>query len=132
MAPSIKNIQLTSLATAATNGLEEVRLLDFYEDRNYDGSVGIEEGLNRIHVGVTGMICAACSNYVEVALNAVDDVISASVALLQNKADVVYKPSLVKDVHIKNEIEDAGFEAEILPEPSVDSLRKKSHGTLVG
>ncbi|KAI9122450.1 hypothetical protein K1719_006290 [Acacia pycnantha] len=139
MAPSIKNLQLTSLATTATaaddgdaDGMEEVRLLDSYEDRNYDGSVGIEEGLKRIHVRVTGMTCAACSNSVETALNAVDGVISASVALLQNKADVVYNPSLVKDVDIKNAIEDAGFEAEILPEPSVDSHRKKSHGTLVG
>ncbi|XP_054777670.1 copper-transporting ATPase RAN1-like [Prosopis cineraria] len=137
MAPSIKNLQLTSLATAAADdvdadGMEEVRLLDSYEDRNYNGSDGIEEGLKRIHVRVTGMTCAACSNSVEAALKAVDGVTSASVALLQNKADVVYNPSLVKDAEIKNAIEDAGFEAEILPEPSVNALGKKLHGTLVG
>ncbi|XP_028759257.1 copper-transporting ATPase RAN1 [Neltuma alba] len=138
MAPSIRNLQLTSLATAAAaddgdaDGMEEVRLLDSYEDKNYNGSDGIEEGLKRIHVRITGMTCAACSNSVEAALNAVDGVISASVALLQNKADVVYNPSLAKDVDIKNAIEDAGFEAEILPEPSGDALRKKSHRTLVG
>lgn len=101
MAPSNKNLQLTSLSSAADDAdgaddMEEVRLLDSYEQRNYSGTDGIEEGLKRIHVRVTGMTCAACSNSVEAALKAVDGVISASVALLQNKADVVYNPTLVE------------------------------------
>ncbi|KOM25002.1 hypothetical protein LR48_Vigan45s000400 [Vigna angularis] len=62
------------------------------------------------------MTCAACSNSVETALRSVKGVTEASVALLQNKADVIFNPSLVKDGDIKNAIEDAGFEAEILPE----------------
>ncbi|KAF7842950.1 copper-transporting ATPase RAN1-like [Senna tora] len=136
MAPSNKNLQLTSISSAAAAGdgggeLEDVRLLDSYDNRNCnDVTDGIEEGLKRIHVRVTGMTCAACSNSVEEALKAVDGVVSASVALLQNKADVVYNPTLVKDVDIKNAIEDAGFEADVLPEPS--TIGTKPHGTLVG
>lgn len=51
-------------------------------------------------------------------------------ALLQNRADVVFDPNLVKDEDIKNAIEDAGFEAEILLEPS--NVGTKPRGVLVG
>lgn len=74
--------------------LEDVRLLDSYEDNSPEGVGG--EAMRRIQVRVTGMTCAACSNSVEEALRSVDGVLRASVALLQNKADVVYDPSLVK------------------------------------
>lgn len=79
---------------------------------------------------VTGMTCAACSNSVESALLAVDGVLKASVALLQNKAFVVFDAQLVKDEDIKTAIEDAGFEAEILPE--LNSPSPKANKTLLG
>ncbi|KAG6780633.1 hypothetical protein POTOM_013500 [Populus tomentosa] len=115
--------------------MEDVRLLDSCESRDdhNDGSHAIvigEDGFKRIQVRVTGMTCAACSNSVESALKSVHGVFRASVALLQNKADVVFDPALVKDDDIKNAIEDAGFEAEILSEPSI--LKTKPNGTLLG
>ncbi|XP_057971296.1 copper-transporting ATPase RAN1 [Malania oleifera] len=135
MAPSLRDLQLTAVSAGGrrlpeiaedADDLEEVRLLDAYE-REEDGvSGGVEQGVRRIQVRVTGMTCAACSNSVEGALKAVKGVLRASVALLQNKADVVFDPKLVKDEDIKNAIEDAGFDAEILPEPS------KASGTLLG
>ncbi|KAL5578253.1 hypothetical protein UlMin_019952 [Ulmus minor] len=136
MAPSIIDLQLTQLATGGrkspaivagddSGDLEDVRLLDAYEN-----SEDVEQGMRRVQVGVTGMTCAACSNSVEAALTSVNGVFRASVALLQNKADVVFDPRLVKDEDIKNAIEDAGFEAEILPEPSATGT--KPNGTLLG
>ncbi|ESW10834.1 hypothetical protein PHAVU_009G241800 [Phaseolus vulgaris] len=125
MAPGVGGLQLTSLAAAAasdSDDLEDVRLLDSYDE--------IDAGARRIQVTVTGMTCAACSNSVESALKSLDGVISASVALLQNKADVVFNSALLKDEDIKNAIEDAGFEADILPESS--TVGKMPHGTLVG
>lgn len=71
--------------------LEDVRLLDAYEEDD----PGFEEGMRRIQVRVTGMTCAACSNSVEGALRDVNGVLRASVALLQNRADVVFDPKLV-------------------------------------
>lgn len=89
MAPGI---QLTSAGAGANSGdLEDVRLLDSYEKYDVD-----DDGTRRIQVRVSGMTCAACSNSVEVALKSVDGVIGASVALLQNKADVVFNRNLVK------------------------------------
>ncbi|GFS43069.1 copper-exporting ATPase [Actinidia rufa] len=135
MAPSLRNLQLTAVAGGRrqasdeeSGDLEDVRLLDSYEDGNSDKSEGL--GMKRIQVRITGMTCAACSNSVEGALRSVDGVLRASVALLQNKADVVFDPNLVKEEDIKNAIEDAGFEAEVLPEPS--TIRTKPQGTLVG
>ncbi|KAJ6389259.1 hypothetical protein OIU77_027572 [Salix suchowensis] len=115
--------------------MEDVRLLDSCESRDdhNDDSHAIaigEDGFKRIQVRVTGMTCAACSNSVESALKSVHGVFRASVALLQNKADVVFDPALVKDDDIKNVIEDAGFEADILSEPGI--LKTNPDGTLLG
>lgn len=132
MAPSFGGLQLTPLSSGGrktlpdddAGDLEDVRLLDAYKE---DDS-GLEEGMRGIQVRVTGMTCAACSNSVEGALRDVNGVLRASVALLQNRADVVFDPKLVGEEDIKNAIEDAGFDAEIMSEPS----RTKPHGTLLG
>ncbi|CAN8246093.1 unnamed protein product [Cochlearia groenlandica] len=132
MAPIRRDLQLTPMAganhgssDAEIDAMEEVRLLDSYDDAENGDS-----GLRKIQVGVTGMTCAACSNSVEGALMSVNGVLSASVALLQNRADIVFDPSLVKEDDIKEAIEDAGFDAEILAEP-VASV-SKTQATLVG
>lgn len=80
MAPRTRDLELTAVAG------EEERLLGAYDD----------DSLRRVQVGVTGMTCAACSNSVESALRSLDGVVGASVALLQNRADVSFKPSLLK------------------------------------
>ena len=99
MAPSPRDLQLsqisarapTSMVAAGDFGdLEDVRLLDSYEN-----SEGVEAGMKRVQVRVSGMTCAACSNSVEGALQSVNGVLTASVALLQNRADVVFDPRLV-------------------------------------
>ncbi|KAF5765853.1 putative cu(+) exporting ATPase [Helianthus annuus] len=106
MTPIFKNLQLTEVngrsrggvrdATAIDIGgnLEDVRLLDSCDD-----GYGVEKtGVARIQMRITGMTCAACSNSVEGAIRSLNGVVSASVALLQNKADVVYYPNLVNVV----------------------------------
>ncbi|KAK9152500.1 hypothetical protein Syun_010809 [Stephania yunnanensis] len=142
MAPAgHRDLQLTPLSSAGGDALEDVRLLDSYEEEERQskengqeqsrvGEVVVLVGAKRVQVRVTGMTCAACSGSVEAALVAIPGVVSASVALLQNRADVVFDPSLVKDEDIKNAIEDAGFDAEILQESS--AVQAKPQGTLVG
>ncbi|KAK4797779.1 hypothetical protein SAY86_030105 [Trapa natans] len=126
MAPGFGDFQLARISGEDVGDLEDVRLLDSY----LDGSDALEEGMKRIQVRVTGMTCSACSTSVEGALRSLNGVLSASVALLQNKADVVFDPNLVKDVDVKDAIEDAGFEAEILDESN--SYKTKNSGALVG
>ncbi|XP_010494533.1 PREDICTED: copper-transporting ATPase RAN1 isoform X2 [Camelina sativa] len=140
MAPSRQDLQLTPVTgdSSSSSDMEEVRLLDSYDDEEdalskieEGGGGGNDSGLRKIQVGVTGMTCAACSNSVEGALMSVNGVFKASVALLQNRADVVFDPNLVKEEDIKEAIEDAGFEAEILAEP-LTSTGTKTQATLVG
>ncbi|XP_010536885.1 PREDICTED: copper-transporting ATPase RAN1-like [Tarenaya hassleriana] len=150
MAPSGRDVQLIPVSSPAMaaeasiggrdsdiGAMEEVRLLDAYDDGNAADLSRIEEGggsggVRRIQVRVTGMTCAACSNSVEGALRSVNGVLQASVALLQNRADVVFDPDLVKEEDIKEAIEDAGFEAEILSEPMTKGKGTKAQATLVG
>ena len=100
MAPGTRDLQLTAARAASTEddagAGEEVRLLEEYLEEEVINSSKIPANLRRIQVRVTGMTCAACSNSVEAALSGLDGVVKASVALLQNKADVVFDPSLVK------------------------------------
>eukprot|EP00249_Psilotum_nudum_P020231 c27613_g1_i1 orf=530-3580(+) len=72
-------------------------------------------GTQEMVVRVLGMTCAACANSVEKALLNLDGVRAASVALLQNRAVVLYDPWKVKEESIKEALEDAGFDAEIVP-----------------
>lgn len=95
MASAVRDLQLTNLpagrkiaAVDNSDDLENVRLLDSDD--------GVDDEMRRIQVRVSGMTCTACSNSIESALKAVDGVLTASVALLQNKADVVFNPALVK------------------------------------
>ncbi|KAL2493992.1 Copper-transporting ATPase RAN1 [Forsythia ovata] len=124
----MRNLQLTAKgSSAAMDTSEEERLLGSYDEENFEKISG---NFRRIQVSVTGMTCAACSNSVESALMSLNGVVKASVALLQNKADVTFDPALVKDEDITNAIEDAGFDAEVLSEPRMSCT--KPHGTLVG
>ncbi|CAN1810105.1 Copper-transporting ATPase RAN1, partial [Linum perenne] len=135
MSPSIIDLQLTRIGGGGgdhdTADMEDVRLLDSYEHRDDSHviAVGEDGGMRRIQLRVTGMTCAACSNSVESALRGINGVVSASVALLQNRADVVFDPSLVKDDDVKNAIEDAGFDAEVLAQPAI---KTKSNSKTLG
>lgn len=91
MALTTRGLQLTAAAGRgpADDGGEEERLLGAYDEEN-------PGNLCRIQVSVTGMTCAACSTSVESALMSLNGVVKASVALLQNKADVTFDPAVVK------------------------------------
>ncbi|KAK1441273.1 hypothetical protein QVD17_07119 [Tagetes erecta] len=130
---TFKNLQLTEFGGRESSAIdigvvnvEDVRLLGSDDD-----GTSKNDSVTKIQVRITGMTCAACSNSVEGAIMSLNGVVSASVALLQNKADVVFYPHLLTDVDIKNAIEDAGFEAEILQEQAA-TTKPKSAGTLVG
>ncbi|XP_047336904.1 copper-transporting ATPase RAN1-like [Impatiens glandulifera] len=143
MSPNLRDLQLTTAGRWNQPGetiisvdnhhqpsdLEDVGLLDAYHHDD-DGYPILKldvlggESLKRTQVRVTGMTCAACSHSVEEALQSVNGVFKASVALLQNKADILFDPFLVKEEDIRNAIEDAGFEAEFLPEANYISQTK--------
>lgn len=104
MAPSLIDIQLTNVAGRRAisardeeeGDLEDVRLLDSYDEEAAGTREEEEKEARRIQVRVTGMTCSACTSAVEGAISALPGVVRATVSLLQNKAHVVFDPSRVK------------------------------------
>lgn len=95
MAPGGRDLELGAMGGyPADVDLEDVRLLDYYDNRGAAAEAPTSDGQRSLLVRVTGMTCAACSSSVESALSAVPGVSRASVALLQNKVDVVFDPRI--------------------------------------
>lgn len=65
---------------------------------------------------VEGMVCAACAGSVEKAVKRLSGIQDATVALLRNRVQVLYRPAFVEDTTICEAIEDAGFDASIIAE----------------
>uniref|UniRef100_A0A0D3GJN6 HMA domain-containing protein n=1 Tax=Oryza barthii TaxID=65489 RepID=A0A0D3GJN6_9ORYZ len=65
------------------------------------------------------MTCSACTSAVEGAVSARRGVRRVAVSLLQNRAHVVFDPALLKVEDIIEAIEDAGFDAEIIPDTAI-------------
>ncbi|RCV22003.1 hypothetical protein SETIT_4G185100v2 [Setaria italica] len=135
------HLQLSAVAggrPAAAGGrgdeMEDVALLDSYDEEmgvpppGGAGAEGEEEAAAEAHVRVTGMTCSACTSAVEAAVSARRGVRRVAVSLLQNRAHVVFDPALAKVEDIIESIEDAGFEAEIIPDSAVS--QPKSQKTL--
>lgn len=77
---------------------------------------------------VNGMSCSACSSAVERALLNVPGVHSASVALLQQSAQVAYDPVCIpKAQTLVHAVEDSGFEATLLSPAAPDSTQVGMH-----
>jgi Cu+-exporting ATPase len=75
------------------------------------------------HVQVTGMECAACAGSIEKAVKRLPGIEEATVAVLQNRAQVVYRPAFVQEDSIREAIEDAGFEAAVIPDDASQPTR---------
>lgn len=73
--------------------------------------------LGMCRIGIKGMTCGACvatiENYIP---NAVDGVISISVGLLAERAEVIYDKCTTEPKQIAAAIEDVGFQAQVLLE----------------
>uniref|UniRef100_I1Q4F2 HMA domain-containing protein n=1 Tax=Oryza glaberrima TaxID=4538 RepID=I1Q4F2_ORYGL len=100
--------------------MEDVRLLDSYDEEMGGGAAAAAAGEEEeAHVRVTGMTCSACTSAVEGAVSARRGVRRVAVSLLQNRAHVVFDPALLKVEDIIEAIEDAGFDAEIIPDTAI-------------
>lgn len=88
-------LALSSVVPKTGGDVETLPLLS--ADGNQAGDTAlVKSKKNKLEVKVLGMTCAACSSSVENALRRLPGVLSASVALLQNKAEVLFDAQLVK------------------------------------
>jgi Cu+-exporting ATPase len=77
------------------------------------GEIDVAE-IRKASFKVTGMECAACAGSIEKAVKRLPGIEEATVSVLQNRAQVVYRPAFVQEESIREAIEDAGFEAEVI------------------
>ncbi|XP_057525444.1 probable copper-transporting ATPase HMA5 [Amaranthus tricolor] len=64
--------------------------------------------------GVMGMSCSSCSNSIEKAIKRLPGIREAIVDVLNNRAQVIFNPSLVNEEKILETIVDVGFEATLI------------------
>ncbi|KAI5067389.1 hypothetical protein GOP47_0017917 [Adiantum capillus-veneris] len=72
------------------------------------------EEVCELNIQVLGMQCAACAGSIEKAVKRLPGIEDATVAVLQNRAQVIYHPAFIDELKICEAIEDAGFEAQII------------------
>jgi len=83
-------------------------LAEAVEDAGYAAS------REKIDLRIAGMTCATCVNRVEAALSAVEGVVSASVNLATDKAQVEAIAGVVRASDLVAAVSDAGYEADVI------------------
>nr|XP_017227117.1 PREDICTED: probable copper-transporting ATPase HMA5 [Daucus carota subsp. sativus] len=73
---------------------------------------------------VVGMTCSACAASIEKAVKRLPGIKDAAVDVLNNRAQVLFYPSLVDDETIREAIEDAGFNARLMEDENIDKSTK--------
>ncbi|KAK7307851.1 hypothetical protein VNO77_41272 [Canavalia gladiata] len=75
----------------------------------------------KVVFSVFGMTCSACAGSVEKAIKRLPGIQQALVDVLNDRAQVLYYPSMVNEERIREAIEDAGFEAKPMEEDPNDT-----------
>ena len=78
--------------------------VDDYDDNNQTSSSSIVE------FSITGMTCSMCSQAIERAMQSTEGALSIWVSLATNIARIEYDPSIVSVDHLKETIEDVGYD----------------------
>ncbi|PIA38449.1 hypothetical protein AQUCO_02800276v1 [Aquilegia coerulea] len=87
----------------------------------YPKSVSVEEGIEaKALFCVIGMTCAVCAGSVEKAIKRLPGIREAVVDVLNNRAQVLFYPVLVKKETIQDSIEDVGFKATLIEEEMIE------------
>ncbi len=73
----------------------------------------IDDGSLSVNLPIRGMTCSACSGRVEKTLGRADGVVSATVNLALERAEIVFNPSVVNTSDLTQVIEDTGFDVPV-------------------
>lgn len=88
--------------------------------------VEIEEENKSIELKIDGMTCAACAKAVERVVKKLEGIVSISVNIATDKANIIYNPSKVKLFQIKAAIENVGYKPiEVQENMTIDEDKLK-------
>jgi len=74
------------------------------------------ENTQQIQLAITGMTCASCVGAVERSLLGMKGVVSVSVSLMGKQGAVTYQPEIVTGHDLVQNVQSAGYDAEIIDE----------------
>lgn len=100
--------------TAPSNDLE-LRVYALKEEKSASEEMGVKLPLTsqKAILGLEGMTCGTCSNSIEVHCKSLSGVISATVSLVLERAEVVFDPLITNPDTLIEEIEAIGFGAKL-------------------
>jgi copper ion binding protein len=101
-------------AAGLCEAIESVGFNASIEQEVSEASPATRQTLYRLEMSIEGMTCAACSGAVERCLLALDGVSSASVSLLQGRAEVFFDREVIDASAVSEAVEDIGFDALVL------------------
>ncbi|KAK7358629.1 hypothetical protein VNO77_00567 [Canavalia gladiata] len=96
--------------------VNEDSIREAIEDAGFEATL-IKDETNEtrvLRIRIQGMTCTSCSSTVESALQSIQGVVKAQVALATEEAEVHYTPNVVSYNQILEAIEDTGFEATLI------------------
>lgn len=109
-------------ATASPSSSSRYPSMPRYPPSPPHGKVDVSE-IRTATFKVTGMECAACAGSTEKSIKRLPGIEEAIVAVLQNRAQVIYRPAFVHQSTILESISDAGFEASVIFDDLVQSSK---------
>lgn len=71
---------------------------------------------------ITGMSCASCVNSIETNIGELEGVSNVVVNLLEQKGRVTFNPNVIDEIKIASEINNLGFQAQIIEEANEDEV----------
>ncbi|CAN6980868.1 unnamed protein product [Brassica oleracea var. botrytis] len=105
--------------------VNEEKIRETIEDIGFEASLIENERTNQAcRIRINGMTCTSCSSTVERALESVNGVERAHVALAIEEAEIHYDPSLVSSEKLLEAIENAGFEAILISTRTGEDVSK--------
>lgn len=93
-------------------------------------NAGYEPVVSEVDIGVRGMSCAACVSRLEKALSKLPGVLTASVNLATEKAQVRFLPEMVSVPRLRAAVQAAGYEPVDLSEPLAAEAEDRELTTL--
>ncbi len=84
-----------------------------------------EQSAQHLQFKISGMSCSSCANNIEKKLNALDGVISASVSIATEKAQVEFEQKRVKEKQIFDAVHSLGYKVVMDEEDAIDEEEAK-------
>ncbi|KAJ9173593.1 hypothetical protein P3X46_016710 [Hevea brasiliensis] len=113
--------------------VNEETIREAIEDAGFEATLIQDETSDKstqvCRIRINGMTCTSCSSTVERALQAIQGVQKAQVALATEEAEVLYDPRILSDNQLLQAIEDTGFEAILISTgEDMDKIQLKVDG----